>query len=500
MRTRRFAVMAALLLLGACNFDITNTNQPTLDDLIQKPTRSKLQFFGSGLFAQARQDIQNFIWRVGSMGREGINLSGNNQPDFIEPYFGPVVGGGSFGGTQWVTPYVEIRDANVFLTALASVDPTQVTPGEKAGARALANTLKALSFIYVIETRAQLGAPVAVDVAVTAAPAPFVREDSVYKYIVALLDSAAADLGRATAAGASFLFTLPPGFSAFGTPATFLTFNRALAAKTNVLRATDSTTAQAGCGGIKRNCYVAALAALGASFLSAAPANFATGAFYDFGTGSGDVLNNMSEPLSALTFFALQDNIADADTQPIPGHVKDQRVLTKILPATQQQTALLGSIPIPGQLKFTVYMTNGAADPTHPIPIIRDEELVLLDAEAQWFAGSKTTALADLNNVRQNSGKLAATTVTTTDADSTFIKALMKERRFSLLWEQGTRWIDAQRFGRLSDIPTDIPPSFGNPGHVPPMMPVPQSECNARNLTASAIAAGEVVTCQPPLQ
>ncbi len=101
--------------------------------------------------------------------------------------------------------------------------------------------------MYVIETRAQLGAPVAVDVAVTAAPAPFVREDSVYKYIVALLDSAAADLGRAGSTG--FLFTLPPGFSAFATPATFLTFNRALAAKANVLRATDSTATQAGCGG-----------------------------------------------------------------------------------------------------------------------------------------------------------------------------------------------------------------------------------------------------------
>jgi starch-binding outer membrane protein, SusD/RagB family len=505
MRTRRFAVMAALLALGACNFDILNTNQPTLDDLLQNPTRSKLQFFGSGLFAQARQDIQNFIWRVGSMGREGINLSGNNQPDFIEPYFGPVVGGGSFGGTQWVNPYVEIRDANVFLTALAktpdiAADPVHgVSAGEKAGARAVANTLKALSFMYVIETRAQLGAPVTVDVAVTATPAPFVRQDSVYKYIAALLDSGAADLGR-VGTDTIFLFPLPPGFALFATPATFLQFNRALAAKADVLRATDSTATQAGCGGNKTTCYTAALTALGASFFSTAPANFGTGAFYDFGTGSGDVLNNMSEPLSALTFFALQDNLADADTQPIAGHVRDQRVLTKTAPSTQQQTALLGAIPIPGTLKFTVYMTNGAADPTHPIPIIRDEELVLLRAEAEWFTGNHAGALIDLNNVRQNSGKLAATTVTTTDADSTFVKALMKERRYSLLWEQGTRWIDAQRFGRLKDIPPDIPPSFGNPGHVPPMMPVPQSECNARNLTASAIAGGEVVTCVPTLQ
>jgi starch-binding outer membrane protein, SusD/RagB family len=510
MRTRRFAVMAALLVLGACNFDILNTNEPTLDDLLQSPTRSKLQFFGSGLFAQERQDIQNFIWRVGSMGREGINLSGNNQPDFIEPYFGPVQGGGSFGDTQWATPYIEIRDANVFLAALAktpdiAVDPVHgVAAGEKAGARAIANTLKALAFMYVIETRAQLGAPVAVDLAITAAPAPFVHEDSVYKYIVALLDSGAADLGR-VGIDTVFLVSLPPGFALFATPKTFLGFNRALAAKANVLRATDET----GCAGNRTTCYTTALSALTAAVAASFPsyataANFPLGAFYDFGTGSGDALNTMSEPLNALTFFALQDNIADADTQAVPGHLTDRRVLSKIAAAQDTQRALLGSIPIPGQLKFTVYMTNGAADPTHPIPIIRAEELALLDAEAQWFTGNHAQALMDLNNVRMNSGNVGPDTVSTGSPDSNFVKALMKQRRYSLLWEQGTRWIDARRFGRLSDIPTDIPATFPNPtnptpGHVPPEMPVPQSECNARNLTASAIASGEVVTCQPPL-
>ena len=70
---------------------------------------------------------------------------------------------------------------------------------------------------------------------------------------------------------------------------------------------------------------------------------------------------------------------------------------------------------------------------------------------------------------------------------------------FSLLWEQGTRWIDARRFNRLGDIPPDIPPSFpAGAGHVPPVMPVPKGECDARSLTASEVITG-VVTCQPPL-
>jgi len=83
------ATVAALIGAGACSgfFDVPNTNQPNLEDLTKNPTRTKLAGAASGLFAGARTDIQGFIWRVGSLGREGINLSGNNQPDYLEPYF-----------------------------------------------------------------------------------------------------------------------------------------------------------------------------------------------------------------------------------------------------------------------------------------------------------------------------------------------------------------------------------------------------------------------------
>lgn len=492
MRTRHFAIAAGLLVLAACNFDITNDNQPTLDDLVKNPTRSKLSATATGLFAGARGGIQALIWRLGSMGREGVNLSGNNQPDFIEPYFGPVVAGGSFGGTLWIDRYAHIRTVHVFLQALASngtaslAATDRLTAAEVAGARGVANTLKALALLYIVETRASLGAPVDVDRPVDAAPAPFVREDSAYAYIIGVLNGAATDLA---AAGSSFFFPVPPGFSAFATPAGFLQFNRALAAKANVLRATDA----GGCAGNSSACYTAAITALGASFMNAGGA-LQGGAFFDFSTGPGDQTNGLSDPLNALTFFALQDNQTDADTQ--TNGQKDQRVLDKIAAAQDTQIALLGSIPIPGQLKFVLYFSNGQADAGHPIPIIKNEELILLDAEARWFAGGaggKLQAIADLNNVRQNSGKLPATTVTAASPDSAFVKALMYERRFSLLWEQGTRWIDARRFNRLGDIPLDVPG-----GAVPPVMPVPKGECDARSLTASEVIPG-VVTCQPPL-
>lgn len=484
MRTRHFATAASLLVLAACDFNILNTNQPTQGDLLSNPTRDKLSAAATGVLSSSRAGIQSLIWRLGSMGREGINLSGNNQPDYAEPFFGPVQSGGSFGGTLWLDRYQSIRTANIYLQALANnsslTGPDLLTDGERAASRGMANTMKALAFLYVIETRAQLGAPVDVDRPVSAGPAPWVSEDSVYGYILGLLNSAQADL---TAAGSTdFPFSIPPGLADFATPADFIAFNRALAAKAEVLRA----TALNGCGATPATCYAAALTALGQSFLSTAPADFQKAANHDYSTDPGDQTNDLSEPLDGSTFFALSDNITEADTQ--ANGAKDERVLTKIDSAKAVQ--ILGGISIPGELKFTIYLSNGAADAGHPIPIIKDEELLLLRAEASWFTGAKANALLDLDNVRTNSGLLPPTTLTVASSDAAFIAGLLYERRYSLLWEQGTRWIDARRFSLLSTIPVDV-----TGGNVPDVMPVPITECQARNLATKTI--GDVVTCTP---
>ncbi|HYU91357.1 MAG TPA: RagB/SusD family nutrient uptake outer membrane protein [Gemmatimonadales bacterium] len=484
MRTRRFAIAAGLLLLAACDFNILNTNQPTQGDLLSDATRAKLTAAATGVLSSSRSGIQSLIWRLGSMGREGINLSGNNQPDYAEPFFGPVQSGGSFGGTLWLDRYQAIRTANIYLQALANNTSMSgidlLTDEERAASRGMANTLKALTFLYVIQTRAQLGAPVDVDRPVSAGPAPWVSEDSVYGYIVGLLNSAATDL---TAAGSTdFPFSIPPGLAGFATPATFIQFNRALAAKANVLRA----TALNGCHGTPATCYTAALTALGQSFLSTAPADFQKAASHDFSTDPGDQTNDLSEPLDGSTFFALTDDTTDAETQ--AGGSRDQRALDKIAPAGVVQ--ILGGISIPGELKFTMYLSNGAADASHPIPIIKDEELLLLRAEASWFTGAKANALLDLDNVRTNSGLLPPTTLTIASSDAAFIAGLLYERRYSLLWEQGTRWTDARRFNLLSTIPLDV-----TNGNVPEMMPVPSTECDARNLSTTTI--GDVITCTP---
>src|SRR5690242_15328177 len=154
MRTRALrrviaaASLAGALLLGACgDFNVTNPNQPTLDDLVTNPTRTKLSSAATGLFIGARFDMASYIWRLGSMGREGINLSGNNQPDYIEPYFGPL-SSTQFGGSQWGNPYIEIRLDNLYDDAV--VNAPDLSADEKKASVAFGETQKALALFYVI--------------------------------------------------------------------------------------------------------------------------------------------------------------------------------------------------------------------------------------------------------------------------------------------------------------------------------------------------------------
>ncbi|HEY2378701.1 MAG TPA: RagB/SusD family nutrient uptake outer membrane protein [Gemmatimonadaceae bacterium] len=459
------ASFVAITLAACAGFDVTNPNQPTLDDLLANPTRAKLTAAATGLFSRSRSEVTSFIWRLGSMGREGINLAGNNQPDYQEPYYGPLSPSG-FGGALWQSRYGLIRDANTYIEALGKSG--DLSAGEKATSEAMAETLKALAFMYIIETRAKLGAPVDVGRAIDATPAPFVTEDSVYGYALGLLNDASAKL-QANAA-AEFPFPLPPGFSGFATPSTFRLFVNALIAKANVLRAT------AGCGA---PCYTLALTALNGSFIDATdPSQLANGVYFDFSNAPSDQANDLSEPLDGVRYFA-DSLILYTRAQTTAAGIVDQRLTSKTALATASSPQSVGGVDITGTLKFTRYFTNGQSDAAHSIPIIRNEELILLRAEARYLTGNAAGGLSDLNYVRVNSGRLAPYGAFATNA--AFIDALLYEREFSLLWEQGTTWIDARRFNLLTTIPVGVSPG----GNVPTVMPIPSAECAARGKSGS---------------
>ncbi len=473
-RRGTLTVVLAGGLLSACgDFNITDPNNPTLDDLVKHPTKAKLAVAATGLFIGARADITDIIWRYGSMGREGANLAGNNQPDYQEPFFGPL-STSQFGSAEWFSEYASIRSVNTYVNAVPRAP--DLTTEERAASIGFAKTLKALSLFYVIEGRGALGAPVDVDLPVSAAPAPFVSEDSVYGYILGQLDEARDSL---LAGGSAFPFPMPPGFTGFDTPSTYLQFNRALAARAWLFRA----TATPACGA---TCYNNALTALAGSFISNSATDFGRGAYFDFSTNPGDQGNGLSEPLNGTTFFAFNNTVDDAQLQ--AGGAPDQRALDKLTFIDPQDTTAsytLSGFPIAPNRKFALYLSNGSPNLNAPIAIIRDEELVLLRAEANIGLNNFAAAIPDLDLVRVNAGNLPPTTLTAGSSQAAFIDELLYNRRYSLLWEQGARWVDARRYNLLGTIPTLVPG-----GAVPTRMPIPATECAARKLGTSCNPLG----------
>jgi hypothetical protein len=103
---------------------------------------------------------------------------------------------------------------------------------------------------------------------------------------------------------------------------------------------------------------------------------------------------------------------------------------------------------ITADLVFTIY-PNGSS----PIPLIKNEELILLRAEANLAAGNLEATVEDLNHIRVNSGGLQPYSGPVTPA--ALLDELLYNRRYSLLWEGGHRWIDLRRHGRLGTLPLD---------------------------------------------
>jgi hypothetical protein len=284
----------------------------------------------------------------------------------------------------------------------------------------------------------------------------------VYTQILAWLDEGRTHL---LAAGTSMPMAMTAGFSDFGTPAAFIQFNRAIRAKANL---TNSN-------------YPAALTDLGGSFLDITkPMSF--GAYNTYGSLTGDQLNGLYDP-TARQRYAHKSFATDAKLQvgAAPGDTtkRDLRFLSKIY-----------GLAAFNRYNFTVnWAFNRYPSSTTPTPVIKNEELILIRAEANIQNGTVIGAdpRDDINLVRTTSGNLppigAATwALLTTDQKR---DTLLYEKRYSLMYENGDRWVDLGRYGMLARVPQDRAGDL-----VWPNLRIPVNECVPRGAAAASQPAG----------
>lgn len=455
---RGLALAGALVGAAACSADrlnIPNYNQPTTEGVSKDP--QGIQLSATGMLLAERNLYFGRVRDVAVLGREGYfyfptdarfvsnALIGVGTPPKLDP-------NGFYAG-NWTGAFAQVRNAKNLLDASAA---SALTDAQKKATSGFAKTLSALALMHVLETRDSLGTPVQVNDNPNDF-APFVTRDSAFKFISALLDEAKADL---QAGGAAFPFTITSGFAGFSTPTDFIKFNRAIAARNLVYRGAP----RVGCGA---TCYTQALAALNESFTKtpASLADLDIGAYNNFSTATGDAVNGLNYEQNQ-SMLAHASFIADAQKKADGSN--DARVTRKIVKLATP-VAAPQDLGIPGEYRFNIY-ANGSS----PTPAIRNEELVLMRAEAKWFTGDKAGAVADINAVRTVSGGLGASSVTAGSTDAQFIAGLLYERRYSLMLE-GFRWVDTRRFNLLNTLPKDLPTHF-----IAVVEPIPIAECDAR--------------------
>jgi starch-binding outer membrane protein, SusD/RagB family len=470
---RKLLGAVALLATVACSPDdlnLTNPNQATVAGATSDPTA--LQLLATGLFADQRGARAGMITYGGIHGRESYNFTPQDGRNTTHYLIGIVVGGTQkldptgFAVAPWATQYGVLRDVYNFKSTVSASGT--LSAQQKAGLLGIAQTIEAMMLFDVVQTHDTLGAIVEIKDDASKL-APFVSRDSTYKYILNTLDAAAASLATA---GSSFPVALPPGFGTsvaganFNTPAGFTLFNRAIKAKAAAHYATSGGGSAA---------WQAAIAALGASFINAGATTrsaFDVGAYDTYGV-SPDSPNGLTQATNT-NLYAHMSFLADV--QPKADGTPDNRYAAKIRTGLALRTGpSTADGPTSGSstMGFSIWPTTASS-----IPIIRNEELILIRAEAKLGTGDKAGAIADLNIVRQNSGGLPASTLTAASTDDAILNGILYEKRYSLMME-GDRWIDMRRYNKLSELPLDIT-SGPNKNFVARVSPIPQAECLVR--------------------
>jgi hypothetical protein len=448
------AALLGAVALGGCSADrlnVPNYNSPTPEGASSAPLVALAQA-SSGMLTQMRGLGTGPISQFGILGREAFNYTaqeGRNTTGYlVSPNDNTGFGVGTFGG------YFTLQRNAYNFDKIIDAAESALTPAQVSAARGFNNTVKGWGMLLYIMSRHDIGGPTEL----TDDPnfiAPFVSRDSVYSWLINRLNEGQTQLA---AGGTAFAFPLTAGYAGFDTPANYIKFNRAVAARAYAYRGSLST------GAARTGFYQQALTALSQSFLNTGAA-LDLGVYHVYSTASGDATNGINNTTN-LDFVAHPSIVTDAE----PG---DRRVATKTRTITRKNA------PVPNAISTTVGFQRYPAQTT-PLPVIRNAELILLRAEARYFTGDKAGALADLNVIRTTDGGLPALSAGDIDTDDKFITRLLYERRYTLLIE-GHRWVDVRRFGKINTLPLD------DPTHTRGLQqPVPTQECDSRTNTGKA--------------
>ncbi len=415
--TSLFLLAGLSLATLSCEIDEQfDPNGPSLSSVLTDASEVELDLLATGIEAGMRNGYAGYVTASGSIARELyiFDADPRNTEDLLGKENLQLDNNTFYITGPFNASYAVVKNANILLEALDNT--SSVTESEKQGYRGFANTIKAVMLGRILDMLGSNG--IRVDVADPENLGPFLSEDASYDALLQLLDEANTELQ-----GAEFAFTLSDGFANFNTPASFSTFNRAIAARV----ATHGAR------------YQEALNYVDQSFLDL-EGDLTTGPQHVFSTTAGDLLNPLFK-----TPGQSGDQIV-VNPRIIANATADDERLEKFglrVQATSQDG-------LNGQYETALY-----ASAISPIDIIRNEELVLIYAEANINLGNLEEGVRALNVIRNAAGIGDYTGAVTQDA---LIDEMLYQRCYSL-WGEGHRMWDLRRYGRLNStyLPIDRP-------------------------------------------
>jgi hypothetical protein len=439
---------ALVLTLGACADSVV----PYFTAPTSVPTSATgIQDAVTGLFSASRNDQHYFLIYTSAMARDALvflsfdpgfvtELAGN-QPPSNSDYTSELV---------WNNEFTDAKQANEIVAALANVPAFNAA--QAAAITGMMQTIKAMNFMWLAETRDTLGIPIYAVVNGESSP-PYCNKD-VWAYIVALLDSGNAELN--TAGSIPLPVLVPAGFSSVGQTAgpstvqgSFAAFNRALAAKAGLELAYAIARTPSGGGAAPTptsagtpdpNSLTRADSAMTASALYnlsgiVPPVNgpFSLdpyGVYHTYSAQSGDLENPLN--IFYTEMAPMWDLVLDVDT------ANDLRWKNKFTP---------NPVPLqepPYNAAGAPYAFVPAATTNGPEPIVRAEELALVRAEIQLGMGNYANAITLINTVHQQAGGFA-TPLSIAPTYTAVRDSLMKELRISTVLDGSVDHIIAIR-------------------------------------------------------
>lgn len=410
----KLLILFLVVGMASCSLDeVANPNGPTQESYATDATLPQLQLLATGVEADMRNDMEFYYQTVSIVGREYYDLNGTD-PRYTGELLGAGVGIGVLDNNGFLTTrsfgarYRCVRNAQNLINAVANSAAGLDGAGEN-GFYAFANTVKAYQLLLTLNRQFNNG--VRLDIEDPDNLGPFVSYSEGLAGIITMLETAKT---QATSAGSDFQFGLSAGFAGYDTPATFTQFINALIARVQLYAGNNA----------------GALSALSGSFLDAA-GDMNAGPAHVFSGSGNDLLNPIFYP-STAKYMAHPTFVSDAEA----GDARLSKVTTGDL-------ALIDGLS--GDQQVTVYASNDA-----PVSIIRNEELVLIAAEAN-IGSNNDMAVNMINAVRGANGLVDYTG----DMDAASLaNEVLTQRRYSLFGE-GHRWIDMRRAGKLGDLPLD---------------------------------------------